>query len=130
MAEGYRWSKRSLAELDGIHPDLRKVADLALKYSPHDFIITDGKRTVAEQRHYVKIGASRTMKSRHLLGYAIDYVGFVNGKVTYNAVIMKEIAAAFKKASKDLNIPIEWGGDWKGFVDTPHIQLSKLKYPD
>lgn len=129
---GFRWSKRSLRELEGIDPDLRKVCDLALKLTPIDFIITDGKRTIEEQRHYVKIGASKTMNSRHLKGDAIDFVALIpdtsgKKKVSYRFEAMKKIAGAFKKAAKQLDIPIEWGGDWKSFKDTPHIQLAKRK---
>lgn len=125
----FKFSARSLRELDGIHPDLRKVVDKALELSPFDFIITDGKRTIAEQRQHVKNGASRTMKSRHLSGHAVDFVAIVDKKVSYNLKYMEGIAQAFKKAAKELNIPINWGGDWKSFKDTPHIELSKVKYP-
>ena len=126
---GFKWSKRSLNEMDGINKDLRKVTDLALKYSPYDFIITDGKRTLAEQRKHVANGASKTMKSRHLTGHAVDFVAIVNNKVTWNYTYMKAISDAFKRAAKELGIPIVWGGDWKSFQDTPHIELSKSKYP-
>jgi len=124
----FKWSKRSLREMEGIHPDLRKVCDRALELTPVDFIITDGKRTLAEQRRYVAQGVSWTMKSRHLTGHAVDYVAFTNGKVKYHYPAMKEIADAFKRAAKELGIEIEWGGDWKK-GDTPHIELSKKKYP-
>jgi peptidoglycan L-alanyl-D-glutamate endopeptidase CwlK len=30
-----------------------------------------------------------------------------------------------KAASAELNIPIEWGGDWKNFKDLPHFQLAR-----
>lgn len=129
MAKGFKWSARSLRELEGIHKDLRKVADLALKLSPYDFIITDGKRTIEEQRKHVANGASKTMKSRHLSGHAVDYVAVVGGKVSWNYTYMKAIADAFKQAAKQLGISIVWGGDWKNFKDTPHIELSKVKYP-
>lgn len=128
MAEEFKWSRRSLEQLKGIHPDLRKVANLALKLSEVDFIITDGLRTEAEQRELVRKKASRTMRSRHLTGHAIDFVALVNGKVRYDSVHMGRIAFAFKKAAKELAVPIEWGGDWKSFVDTPHIELDRKAY--
>ena len=122
----FKWSQRSLKALKGIHPDLRKVCDLALELTPIDFIITEGKRSLAKQREYVKKGASRTMKSRHLTGHAVD---FVDVGASYNHERMTQIAMAFKQAAKHLGIPITWGGDWKSFVDTPHIELLKSKYP-
>lgn len=137
MPVGAKWSQRSLRELEGdggVHPHLRKVADRALELSPFDFIITDGKRTLAEQRKHVANGASKTMKSRHLTGHALDYVAYVKVegnkmKVSWSLTYMKAIADAFKTAAKELGIPINWGGDWKSFKDTPHIELSKAKYP-
>lgn len=121
---------RSKNELKDIHPDLRKVVDRALALSPYDFIITDGRRTIAEQRKHVNSGASKTMKSRHLYGCAIDFVALVERKVRYDKAYMKAIADAFKKAGKELKIPIKWGGDWKGAWDMPHIELDKKVYPD
>lgn len=126
MASGFKWSTRSKNNMKGIHPDLRKVCDLALELTPIDFIITEGKRTLERQRELVKKGASKTLKSRHLTGHAID---FVDVGASYNYERMRQIADAFKKAAKHLKIPITWGGDWKSFVDTPHIELNKSKYP-
>lgn len=127
----FKWSKRSLRELEGIHPDLRKVTDRALELSPIDFIITDGLRTLAEQRKHVASGASKTMNSRHLTGHAVDFVAYasVGGnkkKVTYKETYMRQVADAFKQAAKELGIPITRGIDW-GW-DSPHIELNKSHY--
>ena len=130
MTTAFKWSLRSRNEMKDIHPDLRKVVDRALALSPYDFIITDGKRSIAEQRKHVANGASKTMNSRHLYGVAIDYVALVGGKARYELAYMKAIAVAFMQASKELKIPIKWGGDWKSFKDTPHIELDRKKYPD
>lgn len=126
------FSKRSLSNLD-VHPDLLQVAYKALELldgTPYDFIVTDGGRTIEEQRHFVATGKSQTMHSRHLGGFALDYVAMVNRRVTYDLGPMRAVADAFKKASSLLGIPIEWGGDWRGFKDEPHIQLRRKEYPD
>ncbi|MBO9419171.1 peptidoglycan-binding protein [Labrenzia sp. R4_2] len=34
-----------------------------------------------------------------------------------------------KAAAQDLNIPLEWGGDWTSFFDGPHFQLPWDAYP-
>lgn len=130
MTKKFKFSQRSLRNLD-VHKDLVLVAHKALELSAVDFIIVDGGRTMAEQRHYVRTGKSKTMKSRHLGGFAIDYVAIdpKTKKVVYTYSLMKQIADAFKEAGRLLGIPVEWGGDWKSFKDTPHIQLSKAKYP-
>lgn len=130
MAKKFTFSQRSLRNLD-VHPDLIKVTKRALELTEVDFIITDGGRSVAEQRANVAKGASKTMNSRHLTGHALDFVALVDRRVTYEAKYMKIIADAFKKAGAELLGPgrIEWGGDWKGAWDTPHIQLSRKYYP-
>lgn len=130
MASKFTFSQRSLRNLD-VHPDLVKVAKRALELSEVDFIITDGGRSVAEQRENVRKGASKTMNSRHLTGHALDFVALVDRRVTYDDKPMRTIAAAFKAAGNEILGPgrIEWGGDWKGSWDKPHIQLSRKYYP-
>lgn len=125
---GFRFSKRSLRNLDGIHPDLMLVAVKALALTKVDFIVTDGLRTIEEQKALVAKGASKTMNSRHLTGHAIDFVAYCWGKVTYDPKLMEAVASAFKQASAELKIPIVWGGDWAKFKDTPHIELDRKVY--
>lgn len=120
--EGFEFSARSLKAMEGIHPKLRQLCERTIQITPYNFVITEGKRTLATQKKYVKEGKSQTMNSKHLSGNAIDFVDFPD--FSYDVKKMTAIAKAFKKASKELNIPIIWGGDWKTLVDTPHIQLD------
>ena len=134
MTTEFNWSKRSLNELAQVHPLLRELCDRALELSPYDFMITDGGRTIEEQRHYVAVGASQTMHSNHLIqsdgyAYAIDFAVIVNGKVRWEEVWYKPVADAFKEAAKQLSIHIVWGGDWVTFKDGPHIELDRKFYP-
>lgn len=122
-------SDRSLTALKGVHPDLVSVVHLAAKLSPTPFIITEGLRTRARQTQLVAQGASKTMKSRHLTGHAIDFVPVVGGQVTWKWPAFKPIADAFKQAAKELKVPIVWGGDWRTFKDGPHIELDRKAYP-
>lgn len=124
----FTFSERSIKAMQGIHPDLRKVADRAMELTTHDFVITQGLRTIEQQREYLDEGKSQTMHSRHLVGCAIDYVDYP--EFSYNMKLMTEISKPFKQASKELGIPINWGGDWKGFVDSSHIELDPSVYPD
>lgn len=122
---GFKWSARSAANLKGIHPKLLQLTNRALQLSTHDFLITDGLRTLAEQRAFVAKGVSKTMKSKHLTGRAVDFVALVAGKAKWDDVLMTEIAkTGFKAASAELGIPIVWGGDWKGSWDKSHIELA------
>lgn len=124
----FTFSQRSIKAMEGIRPELRQVADRAIELTTHDFVITQGLRTIEQQREYVSEGKSQTMNSRHLVGCAIDYVDYP--EFSYNMKLMTEISKAFKQASKELNIPIHWGGDWKGFVDSSHIELDPEVYPN
>jgi peptidoglycan L-alanyl-D-glutamate endopeptidase CwlK len=131
------WSERSLRNLQGINPDLRKIMDRALEISPLDFVVIEGLRTKERQRELVAKGASRTMKSRHLTGHAVDLVPLLDldrdGKVEttemFNWPLMRQLAVHIKQAAKDVHVPIEWGGDWTSFPDGPHWQLPAKAYP-
>ena len=68
------FSERSKAHLSEIHHDLYHVVILARQLSEVPFEITDGLRTLEEQRHYYETGKSKTMKSKHLTGLAVDVV--------------------------------------------------------
>ena len=131
------WSERSLKNLEGIHPDLRKIMDRALEMSDMDFVVIEGLRTKARQAELVAKGASKTMKSRHLTGHAVDIVPLLDldkdGKIEtqemFNWPLMKRLSAIIKMAAKDVHVPIEWGGDWTKFPDGPHWQLPTKAYP-
>ena len=125
----YVLGSRSRAKLKGVHPDLVRVVELALTYSPHDFTITEGLRTVARQRELKAAGASQTMNSRHITGHAIDFAVLVGGKVRWDWPLYGQVAEAFKRAAKELNVPIIWGGDWRSLRDGPHVELDRKRYP-
>jgi len=119
---------RSLKCLEGVHPDIAAVVRRADELGAR-FHITCGLRTAEEQTRLVAAGKSRTMKSRHLTGHAVDFVvAEPGGGVSYDHEDMAACAAIFKRAAAELEIAIEWGGDWKSFCDTPHIELDRKVY--
>jgi peptidoglycan L-alanyl-D-glutamate endopeptidase CwlK len=77
----------------------------------------------------VAAGASKTLRSRHLTGHAIDFAPLVGGEVTWKWPPFAMVAAAFKRAAAELGVPILWGGDWRTFRDGPHIELDRKRYP-
>lgn len=123
------WSKSSLKNLQGIHPDLRRVMDRALQESAIDFRVLEGLRSVARQRQLVASGASQTMRSRHLTGHAVDIAPLVAGVIRWDWPLFHRIAPAVKLAAQSEGVPIEWGGDWTTFKDGPHWQLPWDRYP-
>jgi len=126
----FRFSSRSLRNLEGVHPDLVAVAHRALELTEIDFLVTEGLRTREKQIELVRAGASRTTRSRHLTGHAIDVAAWVAGEVRWDWPLYTEISRAFKQAAAELKIPIVWGGDWKSFKDGPHYELSRTEYPE
>lgn len=127
---GYKLGAQSELLLRGVHPDLVKVVRRAIQITKIDFKVLEGVRSVARQRELVKKGASQTMKSRHINGFAVDIAPFVAGQVRWDWPLYFQLAATVKQASKDVGIPVEWGGDWRTFKDGPHWQLPARKYPD
>lgn len=126
----FRFSSRSLRNMEGVHPDLVAVAHRALEITEIDFLVTEGLRTREKQIELVRAGASRTTRSRHLTGHAIDIAAWVAGGVRWDWPLYEELSRAFKQAAAELKVPIVWGGDWKSFRDGPHYELSRMEYPE
>lgn len=126
--------------LVGVHPDLVRVVELGIKYSPHDFAVTEGVRSIQDQMVNVSKGVSWTLHSKHLvqadgLGHAVDIeaVGDLDGNGfvdlgdksrTWDPAVYAEIAKAMKRAAAELGVAIRWGGDFGGgHFDGPHYEL-------
>ena len=125
----FRLSSRSRTRLVGVHPALTAVVEAAILRSPVDFMITEGLRTAPRQAALVKAGASRTLRSRHLTGHAVDVAALVEGQVRWDWPLYGRIAQAFKAAAADLETPLIWGGDWTTLRDGPHFELDRKAVP-
>ncbi|MGV6989641.1 M15 family metallopeptidase [Testudinibacter sp. P80/BLE/0925] len=131
----FKFGTTSEIRLQGVHPDLVKVVRLALKKSPVDFAVIEGKRSIQRQKQLFTAGNSKTMRSRHLTGHAVDLVPLPvdwNNKQAFN-----DLAAVMFEAAKELGVSIRWGGDWnengrsddERFYDGPHFELTWRAYP-
>ena len=129
VAKSFKLSRRSLVRLEGVHPDLVSVVNLAIELTEVDFGVTEGMRTIEKQREYVARGASKTMNSRHLTGHAVDLVAYIGADVRWDWPLYHKIADAMKRAANSLGVPIVWGGDWTSFKDGPHFELDRKSYP-
>lgn len=135
---GFKFSQRSLNNMNEVHPDLRKVAERAIELTEIDFGVTEGKRAIDRQFNLVADRKSKTYNSRHMHGMAIDIMAYVNGKGTWETKYYYTISKAFLRAAGELSTPIRWGGDWdmdgkstdERFLDLVHYELLKSKYPD
>lgn len=125
-----KFSARSLKNMNGIHPDLRRVLDRALQDSPLDFVVIEGLRTKERQKQLVASGASQTMHSRHLTGHAVDLLPIgPNGKPAFDWPLYHHLGPAIKEAAAKEGVMLTWGGDWKTFKDGPHFELDRMAYP-
>lgn len=122
----YVLSKRSRSNLEGVHPDLVAVVELAIHLTTQDFTVIEGLRTLERQEKLVAKGASKTMNSRHLTGHAVDLVPY---PVAWDWPLFYPIADAMKLAADELGVDLEWGGDWRTFRDGPHFELNRKTYP-
>ncbi|POP42344.1 peptidase M15 [Superficieibacter electus] len=120
----FKFSAHSERHLNGVNPDLVKVVRRALELSPIDFGITEGLRTWERQQELVAAGKSQTMNSRHLTGHAVDVFAYPTSAGSWEWKYYEQISTAFKQAAAELQIPVEWGGDWQTLKDGPHFQLQ------
>jgi len=152
----FKFGQKSLNELNGVHSELVAVVNRALELTVQDFAVHDGIRSFEEQKNYVASGVAQTMDSRHLTGHAVDLVPYINGKLRWEWEPIYKIADAVRIAANELGTPIRWGGAWdvsftetsdspedlvidyvarrkkagkKAFIDGPHFELPKPKYP-
>lgn len=139
-SKAFSLSKRSTDNLQGVHPDLVRVVERAIQITRQDFTITEGIRTPARQAELYAQGRTKpgkvvtwTMNSNHFrhaqtgYGHAVDFCPF---PVDWTKPAkFQAIAAAFKQAARELNVRIEWGGDWQARNrDLPHVQLDRSTY--
>ena len=122
----YQLGTRSLQNLSGVHPDLVAVVKRAIQITEQDFTVIEGIRNINRQRELYKTGKSTTINSRHLTGHAVDIAPW---PISWDWEHFYPIADAMKQAAEELEVDLEWGGDWKSFPDGPHYQLSRKVYP-
>lgn len=148
----FSFGKTSKERLATVDPRLAAICHLALCKSPIDFMILEGKRSVARQHELygqgrtandlARVGVNPalakphmnkvtwTLKSNHFTGRAVDIVPYpVDWNDTQKFNI---IAQVMFDAASDLGTPIRWGADWdrdgnpreRGESDSPHFELA------
>ena len=117
---GYTLSRKSRSKLEGVHPHLVAVVERAIEITDQDFSVLEGLRTYERQEYLYNTGKSKTMNSRHLTGHAVDLAPY---PLSWDWEYFYPIADAMKQAAYELDVAIEWGGDWR-WKDGPHFQLS------
>lgn len=118
----------SVKRMQGVHPDLKKVADYAAGICPVNFVVTEGLRTKQRQEKLVAEGKSKTMNSRHIGGFAIDVAAKIEKVISWDIEHYFTIAKSFKDASEALDVPIRWGGNWEVLSETKDLKLAQEDY--
>lgn len=147
----FKLSTRSLDKLITVEPELQSVVRRAIELTKVDFGVIEGIRTAERQKELVAKGASKTMKSKHLEGRAVDLMAYINGRGCWELNVYDEIADAMKQAAIEADVGLVWGAawnvddirEWEGsmeeamnyyidtrreqgrrpFIDAPHFQL-------
>ena len=126
-------SARDVSRLTGVNRDLVRVVNRAASICPIKFMVVEGVRTLAKQREHFAAGKSKTMRSRHLDGHAVDLAPIVDTdgdgdlELSWNKKDFLPIVKAMKQAAKELGVAMEHGYDW-GW-DAPHHELKRSAYP-
>jgi peptidoglycan L-alanyl-D-glutamate endopeptidase CwlK len=108
----YQLSQRSMERLEGVDERLVKVVCRAIEITDTDFGVVQGLRTEEEQKALVAKGASKTMKSKHLEGRAVDLMAFVDGRGCWELSVYDNIAEAVQQAATEEGVQIRWGAAW------------------
>ena len=108
----YELSQRSLSKLEGVDDRLITVVCKAIQLTDVDFVVIQGLRTIEEQKALVAKGASKTMKSKHLDGLAVDLMAYIDGRGSWELNVYDNIANAMREAAVDEGLPIRWGAAW------------------
>jgi peptidoglycan L-alanyl-D-glutamate endopeptidase CwlK len=108
----FELSQRSLDRLEGVEDSLVVVVKRAIQLTNVDFGVSEGVRSVERQKELVAKGASKTMKSKHIEGLAVDLVAYISGRVSWELNLYDDIADAMAAAAKEHGVTVRWGGAW------------------
>ena len=112
-------NKRSIINLQNVHPDLVKIVKQAVELNPQaGAVVIQGGRTLAQQKRNIAKGVSWTLNSKHLkqkTGYyhAVDIAIIRNGRLINDLRYYDDFAATMKSVAKVNNVCIIYGGDWR-----------------
>jgi|TARA_Y100000114_G_scaffold137849_1_gene140420 peptidoglycan L-alanyl-D-glutamate endopeptidase CwlK len=105
-------SARSNERLEGVNSLLVKVVKKAITVTTVDFGVICGRRTLEEQQSLFAKGATKTMKSKHLEGKAVDLMAYIDGRASWEINVYDEVADAMAEAARECNAAVRWGGAW------------------
>ena len=108
----FRLSDRSMSMLQGVDEQLVATVKLAILNTKIDFGVICGIRTMEEQRVLVEKGASKTMRSKHLDGKAVDLMAYIGSRGSWELNLYDDIADAMQEAAVETGAVLRWGAAW------------------
>lgn len=131
---------KSAARLEGLQPVVKAAAEALIERCNSrgvQIIITQGLRTIAEQDALYAQGRTKPGSivtnarggySNHNFGWAIDFALLLpDGRtVSWDTLrdddkdSLPDWSEVVEEAKK---LGFEWGGDWRSFLDLPHLQM-------
>ena len=123
------FGRKSRSRLKGLDAGLVNVLNQSIKH--FDFSIIEGLRTLETQKSYVAKGASKTLKSKHLEGKAVDIAPY---PIDYDDIERFVYLGGFiLGVASQLGVNLRWGLDWDrdtftkdtGFRDIGHFEVVK-----
>lgn len=123
--------ERSRAKLVGVHPHLVAVVERAIQLTTQDFSVTDGLRTLDQQKRLVASGASKTMRSMHLaqqdgFSHAVDLVPYADGAPRWDWNLIRPVVLAVRTAAIEAGVPLVWGSVWDRRLNDLPADISGL----
>ena len=105
-----KFGKASRKNLSGVDFRLSLLFEEVVKH--FDCSVTEGLRTLSRQQELLDKGASKTLKSKHIDGKAVDVIAY---PIDYDDFKRNYYFGGFVMGmAKAMDIPIRWGGDWNG----------------
>ena len=108
----FKLSQKSLDKLITVEPQLQSVVRRAIELTKVDFGVIEGIRTVERQKELVAKGASKTTKSKHIEGRAVDLMAYIDGRGCWELNVYDDIADAMKQAAIEADVGLVWGAAW------------------
>lgn len=121
-------NERSRERLNGVNKQLVECITKSVEKADKlglNVQVSEGLRTVERQKALVAKGASKTMKSRHIIGQAVDvFILKDNKTLDWDIKSFAKFNEIVQETAKEMGIKITWGGTWTKLVDGPHFQIE------
>jgi peptidoglycan L-alanyl-D-glutamate endopeptidase CwlK len=117
-------NRDNLLNANGVYPDLQRkafaiISDLRGQGIP--VVVIEVMRSKTRQIFLKATGKSKTLKSKHIVGLAVDMAFYINGKISYSPP--KEWWELYMHCAESHGMIA--GGRWKTFHDYCHIQIGE-----